>query len=65
MFNAANRPKLWLAIAAFSLVLGGCASPADRSAMTPQNLTVSKHHPYSLNVQTSGGAQTGAAESRQ
>lgn len=63
MFNAANRPKLWLAIAAFSLILGGCASPADRSAMTPQNLTVSKHYPYSLNVQTSGGAQTGAAES--
>jgi ABC-type uncharacterized transport system auxiliary subunit len=59
---AAIRSKL-LAIAAFALILGGCASPADRSAMTPQNLTVNKHYPYSLRVQTSGGAQTGAMDS--
>jgi hypothetical protein len=55
--------KRLLAIAASILILGACASPADRSAMTPQNLIISKHHPYSLGVQTSGGAETGALDS--
>lgn len=45
------------------LLMGGCASPADRSAMTPQNLTVAKHFPYSLHVQTGGGADTGVLDS--
>lgn len=52
-----------LALVVFALILGGCASPADRSAMTPQNLAISKHYPYSLHVQTSGGAETGAMDS--
>ena len=55
--------KRLLAIAASILILGACASPADRSAMTPQNLIINKHHPYSLGVQTSGGAETGALDS--
>lgn len=63
MRRSAFRPQALLAIAAFALVLGGCASPADRSAMTPQNITVSKHFPHSLRVQTSGGAETGAMDS--
>jgi hypothetical protein len=63
MGGFATRSKLLLAIAASALVLGGCATPADRAAMTPQNLTLSKHHPYSLGVQTSGGAETGAMDS--
>lgn len=62
MIVAAHRPYL-LATLALTLILGGCASPADRAAMTPQNLTVSKHHPYSLRVQTGGGAETGAMDS--
>lgn len=57
------RPRTLLTIAAIALFLGGCASPADRVAMTPQSLTISKHHPYSLRVQTSGGAETGAMDS--
>lgn len=63
MGSSVLRPQALLAIATFALILGGCASPADRAAMTPQNLTVSKHYPHSLGVQTSGGAQTGAMDS--
>ncbi|MBU1364417.1 MAG: hypothetical protein KKE51_11395 [Gammaproteobacteria bacterium] len=62
MIVTAHR-SLLLAAVALTLVLGGCASPADRAAMTPQNLTVSKHHPYSLRVQTGGGAETGTMDS--
>lgn len=62
MIATANRPYLLTAVA-LALILGGCASPADRAAMTPQNLTISKHHPYSLHVQTGGGAETGAMDS--
>ena len=57
------QPKTLFAIAAITLLLGACASPADRAAMTPQDLVVSKHHPYSLRVQTGGGAETGAMDS--
>lgn len=46
-----------------ALMLAGCASPADRVAMTPQNLNVSKHFPSSLRVQTSGGSETGTMDS--
>lgn len=63
MNSPAMPSKRLLAIAASILILGACASPADRSAMTPQNLIISKHHPYSLGVQTSGGAETGALDS--
>lgn len=63
MIGPAMHSKRLLAIAASILILGACASPADRSAMTPQNLIISKHHPYSLGVQTSGGAETGALDS--
>ena len=31
--------------------------------MTPQGIVISKHHPYSVQVQTSGGAETGAMDS--
>lgn len=62
MIATAHRLHL-LAALALTLILGGCASPADRAAMTPQNLTISKHHPYSLRVQTGGGAETGAMDS--
>lgn len=58
-----TQPKTLLSIAAIAVVLGGCASPADRAAMTPQDIAISKHHPYSLRVQTGGGAETGALDS--
>ena len=48
---------------AFAIILTACASPADRAAMTPQDLNIAKHHPYSLQVQTGGGSETGAMES--
>jgi hypothetical protein len=47
---------------AATLVLAACASPASREAMTP-TVTVAKHHPYSLQVKTSGGAETGGGGS--
>lgn len=52
-----------LALLTITFVLGGCASPADRAAMTPQGITISKHHPYSIGVQASGGSETGAMDS--
>lgn len=63
MSRTSNHPGLLLTLVAAALILGGCASPADRAAMTPQNLVVAKHHPYSLRVQTGGGAETGAMDS--
>lgn len=56
-----NRGLLLASVIA--VILTGCASPADRSAMTPQNLNIAKHHPYSLQVQTGGGSGTGAMDS--
>lgn len=44
------------------LTLGGCASSANRGAMTPQNLSVNKQFQSSLNVQTGGGSETGAMD---
>lgn len=52
-----------LLIAAAGLALGGCASPANRAAMTPTDLVISKHFPYSLSVSTGGGSETGAMDS--
>lgn len=46
------------------LALGGCASPAEKQAMTVDKQTaVVKKHPYSVAVMTSGGAETGAMTS--
>ena len=58
-----KRLSLLLGIAGLILTLTGCSSPATRAAMTPQNLTVTKHHPSSLHVLTSGGSDTGAMDS--
>lgn len=53
-----------LLLAAGSIMLAtGCSSPANRAAMTPQNMVVAKHHPQTLLVRTSGGAETGAMDS--
>jgi hypothetical protein len=49
-------------LSAAALVLAACASPANREAMTP-TLTIAKHYPYSVQVKTSGGAETGGGGS--
>lgn len=41
-------------------LLAGCATPADRAAMTPTLSLAAKQHPYSVSVATSGGAATDA-----
>lgn len=43
--------------------LTGCASPAARESMSAQNLTIAKHHPYAVSVNTTGGSETGALDS--
>lgn len=63
MFRFPIRSALLLATAGLVLTLTGCSSPATREAMTPQAMTISKHYPSSLHVQTSGGADTGAMDS--
>lgn len=57
------RGFFMLALSALALGLTACASPASRTAMTPQNMVLSKHHPYTLAVRTAGGAETGAMDS--
>lgn len=52
-----------LVVTALVLTLAGCAAPAGRAAMTPTALAIGKHYPYSLGVQVSGGAETGAMDS--
>ena len=42
--------------------LGGCATPAEKAAMTvDKQTTVAKRHPYSVAVDVRGGAEAGAA----
>lgn len=57
------RTCLLIAAGALALTLTGCSSPANRVAMTPTDVVVSKHFPYSLSVRTDGGADTGAMDS--
>ena len=63
MFNLISRYNVFLVASALVLILTGCSSPAKREAMIPQGVVASKNYPYSLNVQTSGGSETGAMES--
>jgi hypothetical protein len=55
--------KNLLIAATLAIALTGCSSPANRAAMTPQGLVVAKHFSHSLQVQTAGGADTGAMDS--
>lgn len=57
------RPLLLLATVALSLAMGGCAAPANRAAMTPSDMVISKHFPYSLSVSSGGGSETGTMDS--
>lgn len=51
-----------LALLSLSIILGGCSSPAERAAITPQGIAIAKHHPYSIAVQAGGGSETGAMD---
>jgi hypothetical protein len=44
------------------ILLTGCSTPANREAMTPQNVAISKHHPFSIQVQTAGGTESDAMQ---
>ena len=63
MFTFANRQTLCLAAVAIVFILTGCASPANREAMTPQVDVANKYNPFSLHVQARGGTETGALDS--
>lgn len=43
--------------------LSGCASSANREAMTAGDTPITKKHPQSVAVRTAGGAETGAMDS--
>jgi hypothetical protein len=47
-----------LAVLAGYFVLGGCATPATTEAMIPETASVEKTHPYSINVEVTGGRAT-------
>jgi len=46
------------AVLAGCFVLGGCATPATTEAMIPETASVEKTHPYSINVEVTGGRAT-------
>lgn len=46
-----------------AVFLYGCASSANREAMTAQSLQLNKHHDRSVSVKTAGGSDTGAMDS--
>lgn len=47
-----------LTLLAWAGLLGGCATPAASEAMIPETASVEKTHPYSVNVDVTGGRAT-------
>jgi ABC-type uncharacterized transport system auxiliary subunit len=45
-------------ILACAAILGGCAAPAASTAMVPETAVNEKTHPYSVNVEVTGGRAT-------
>lgn len=60
MIHSPTRYGMLVAAISLALALTGCSTPATREAMTPQGVVVSKHYPYSVQILTSGGAETDA-----
>jgi hypothetical protein len=58
MIHQAFRRAAALATLAVVVLLTGCASPANRDAMTAASIASSKKLPYSLSVKTGGGNET-------
>jgi hypothetical protein len=60
--NVMMRPRDRYIVAAVFLgcagFLGGCAAPAASRAMMPETATIEKTHPYSVNVEVTGGRAT-------
>ncbi len=47
-----------LVLLAWTSLLGGCATPAVSEAMIPETASIEKTHPYSVNVEVTGGRAT-------
>jgi len=47
-----------LALLPWTGLLGGCATPAATEAMIPETANAEKTHPYSVNVEVTGGRAT-------
>jgi hypothetical protein len=60
MVHSLTRYGMLIAAISLALVLTGCATPVNRQAMTPQEVVLSNHYPYSVHVQTNGGSETSA-----
>jgi hypothetical protein len=60
-----SRYSLPLLLASLLVVAGltGCASPAERSAMVPTGIQLTKKFDASVSVKTGGGNETGAMDS--
>jgi hypothetical protein len=59
-----RRPvRCGLTLAVLVAALAGCSSPAERAAITPQNVVVAKQHLQSVTVRTAGGSETGVLDS--
>jgi hypothetical protein len=58
MIAQALRRAGALAVLATVVVLAGCASPANRDAMTATSVASSKKLPYAVSVKTGGGNET-------
>ncbi|MCP5267944.1 MAG: hypothetical protein H6943_02780 [Zoogloeaceae bacterium] len=59
-----NRSVFALALAVIAAAaLSGCASSANREAMTAQDMTLAKRHDQTVSVKTAGGSETGAMDS--
>lgn len=59
-----NRSMQTFVLGAIAVVvLSGCASSANREAMTAQDMQVAKRHERTVVVKTTGGSETGAMDS--
>lgn len=47
-----------LVLIAYAALLGACATPAATTAMIPETAAIEKTHPYSANVEVTGGRAT-------
>ena len=47
-----------LVLLPWTSLLGGCATPAVSEAMIPETASIEKTHPYSINVEVTGGRAT-------